>query len=395
MAAKPVKVAFLADTADLRSSLAKAEASMDGAAATAKTAGQKIDTAFDSTAESADRVASKGSQAAGALAGLGDLVGGKFGAAMQAGGVALQAAADGGDLLNVVTESNIIRKIKDTAVTVGQTAATWAKTAADKAAAIGARAWAAGQWVLNAALNANPIGLLVAAIALAVGAIVLAYKKSDTFRAIVQKAFAAVKVAGAVLKAGLVAGFHAIVAGIQGVMSFVGSLKSKVSAGFSAIVDYVASVPGRIIGMGSKFLGAGKAIIGKLVDGLKSIGGAAGSIAAGIGNALLGMVNKIIDALNWAIPNKLGWGKLSIDIADNPIPHVALANGGVTTGPMMALIGDNPGGREAVIPLDKYNLGGNVNLYVEVAPFTNPVEVGRQIVKALDAYRGTGGAVPV
>jgi len=38
MAAKPVKVAFLADTADLRSSLAKAEASMDGAAATAKTA---------------------------------------------------------------------------------------------------------------------------------------------------------------------------------------------------------------------------------------------------------------------------------------------------------------------------------------------------------------------
>jgi len=119
------------------------------------------------------------------------------------------------------------------------------------------------------------------------------------------------------------------------------------------------------------------------------------NIFKGGANAVISVVNKIIDALNWAIPNKLGWGKLSIDIADNPIPHVALANGGVTTGPMMALIGDNPGGREAVIPLDKYNLGGNVNLYVEVAPFTNPVEVGRQIVKALDAYRGTGGAVPV
>jgi hypothetical protein len=35
----------------------------------------------------------------------------------------------------------------------------------------------------------------------------------------------------------------------------------------------------------------------------------------------------------------------------NGIP--ALKDGGITLGPTLALIGDNPGGREAVIPLDR------------------------------------------
>lgn len=34
----------------------------------------------------------------------------------------------------------------------------------------------------------------------------------------------------------------------------------------------------------------------------------------------------------------------------------ALAGGGITTGPILSLIGDNPGGREAVVPLDRYHL---------------------------------------
>lgn len=47
-------------------------------------------------------------------------------------------------------------------------------------------AWSAAQWLLNAALTANPIGIvIVAAAALAVGIVVL-YKKSETFRGIVQ-----------------------------------------------------------------------------------------------------------------------------------------------------------------------------------------------------------------
>src|SRR5690606_14855357 len=57
------------------------------------------------------------------------------------------------------------------------------------------KAWAAVQWVLNAALTANPSGLIVAGlVALGVG-LVVAYKKSETFRKVVNNAYAGVKVA--------------------------------------------------------------------------------------------------------------------------------------------------------------------------------------------------------
>lgn len=56
-------------------------------------------------------------------------------------------------------------------------------------------AWTAVQWLLNAALAANPIGLVVIAIALLVGAIILLWKKSDTFRAIVIAVWNAIKAA--------------------------------------------------------------------------------------------------------------------------------------------------------------------------------------------------------
>jgi hypothetical protein len=51
------------------------------------------------------------------------------------------------------------------------------------------RAWAIVQLFLNGTLVANPIGLVIAAIAILIGAIVLAYKRSETFRNIVQGAF--------------------------------------------------------------------------------------------------------------------------------------------------------------------------------------------------------------
>lgn len=49
-------------------------------------------------------------------------------------------------------------------------------------------AWTAVQWLLNAALNANPIGLAVIALAALAAGLVLAYQKSETFRNIVHAA---------------------------------------------------------------------------------------------------------------------------------------------------------------------------------------------------------------
>jgi phage-related protein len=257
---KPVKIAILTDARD-------SVRGFDKAGDAAKETGAK----FDSVAESSDRVASKGAQAAGALSGLGDLVGGKFGAAMQTGGIAMQAAADSGDLLNVITESAIVRKIKDTAVTAAQTTATVAKSAADKAAT-------ATQWALNAAMSANPIALVVIALAALVAAIVIAYQKSDRFRAIVDGAFNAVRnvVTGTV---GAVVGFvrqHwplllAILTGPFGLAVL------AIARNRDRIVEIIQNVRDRVTGIfagaGDWLFGAGKAIIRGLIDGIENMVG--------------------------------------------------------------------------------------------------------------------------
>lgn len=53
--------------------------------------------------------------------------------------------------------------------------------------------WTAVQWLLNAALDANPIGAVVIAVGLLTAGIVLAYQKSDTFRAAVDRLWDAIK----------------------------------------------------------------------------------------------------------------------------------------------------------------------------------------------------------
>jgi phage-related minor tail protein len=77
--------------------------------------------------------------------------------------------------------ANTAAKVAHTAVTVAHTAATAAATAA--------------QWLLNAALSANPIGIVIVAIAGLVAGVILAYKKSETFRKVVQAVWAAIKLA--------------------------------------------------------------------------------------------------------------------------------------------------------------------------------------------------------
>jgi hypothetical protein len=84
-----------------------------------------------------------------------------------------------------VTRSGIARA-RDMAVTI-------AHTVAEKGAAAAAKVFAAGQWLVNAALTANPIGLVIVGIAALVAGFVLAYKKSETFRGIVNKVWDVLK----------------------------------------------------------------------------------------------------------------------------------------------------------------------------------------------------------
>lgn len=60
---------------------------------------------------------------------------------------------------------------------------------------VATKAWAAVQALLNIALTANPIGLIIAAIAGLVAGIVVLYNRNETFRKIVQTTWAAIKTA--------------------------------------------------------------------------------------------------------------------------------------------------------------------------------------------------------
>jgi hypothetical protein len=93
-------------------------------------------------------------------------------------GLILGIAAAVGVLAGGIVAANVAMKLYE----AGQ--------AAIKIATLG---WQAAQWLLNAALTANPIGLVIVAIAAFIGVLVLAYNKVGWFRDFVDKAFALVK----------------------------------------------------------------------------------------------------------------------------------------------------------------------------------------------------------
>ena len=113
-------------------------------------------------------------------------------------------------------------------VVAGLSAAILAANAAIKAWAViqtvakaATIAWAAAQRLLNLALIANPIGLIIAAVAaLAIG-FVIAYKKSETFRRIVQ---ASIEPLVVIAKA-LATAFWAVVDAIKAMVSWIGKIK--------------------------------------------------------------------------------------------------------------------------------------------------------------------------
>lgn len=273
---------------------------------------------------------------------------------------------------------------------------TWAVSAATKAWAAVTKIAAGVQWALNAAMDANPIGLVVIAIAALVFALIVAYKKSETFRNIVNASFHAVqKVVGAVVGfikahwkllfvaltgpiglAMLVIAKHwsKIMAGVGNVIGFIrshwklllailagpfgvavllivrnfdkirsaaSSVADFVRGQFGNVVDFMRGIPGKIAAMAGAYLSAGKSlgshIISGIFSGLKAIGGFAGDLAGSI----KGAVNSALH-LPFTIH---GPGPLP----DFTIP--AFAKGGIVTKPTIGLIGE--AGPEAVIPLGR------------------------------------------
>lgn len=187
MDAVDLAIKMTADADDAAAGFDKVGASAVDMANDVERAASDADRASRDLAGGVDELGSSSSQAAG---GLGDLGGalalmpgplGAVGGGMEALAPAIMGVTGASDLLSLAMNSNVVVTARAKATAVAHAVATKAQAAASKVAA-------AGQWALNAAMNANPLGLLIAAILIVVGLFVLAYKRSEAFRSIVDGA---------------------------------------------------------------------------------------------------------------------------------------------------------------------------------------------------------------
>ena len=132
--------------------------------------------------------------------------------------------------LAATTAVEVIHTAATTAMTAAHKAATTAMTAAHKAAEAGAKGLAVAQAGLNAVLKANPIGLVVAALAALAAGLVTAYKTSETFRNAVNSAFASVKKIAQNAIGTVVDWINELVAKIRGAAAALANLKNGVGA---------------------------------------------------------------------------------------------------------------------------------------------------------------------
>lgn len=174
------------------------------------------------------------------------------------------------DLLTLAQNANTLSLIKNRVATIAQ-------SVAQKAAAVATAAWEGAQWLLNAALDANPIGLTIIAIAALVAGIVLAYRHSQTFRDIVQAAFKGIEAAGKALWSGLKAAFNGIVAAAKFVGGaivgpFQGAFNAIRSLWNSTIGGRGLSIPGWVPGVGGKSFTIPYMAHGGIGSGLSLVG---------------------------------------------------------------------------------------------------------------------------
>lgn len=192
------------------------------------------------------------------------------------------------------------------------------------------------QGALNIVLTANPIGLLVVGIAALVAGLIIAYKKSDTFRGIVKGAFGAVAAAGRAV-AGVVTGAIGKMSGVIGVAGrLIKVYLLPITVGFRLIsagartmatlvprligrvTGAVSGIGGRVIaavsGFGGLLYGAGSRLIGGLISGITSkisaVTGAIGNVASKVRGFFPGSPIKEGPLTGW---NNGGAGKRLID----------------------------------------------------------------------------------
>lgn len=132
--------------------------------------------------------------------------------------------------------------------------------------------WAGAQWLLNAAMAANPIGLVIAGVALLVGGLILLYKKSDTARKIIDSIAARAKQFMSELPGDIAYGIGYALGYIGTKLGGLpGMFGEKVRAAKTAAVKAISNLPDTVMGFISTLPARITALGPKIVQAAKSL----------------------------------------------------------------------------------------------------------------------------
>lgn len=243
MASRPIELKATLDVTDVDKNVSKMTRGLQDVPDAAGKASGEMRNLSESTDETATKTGIMAS-ALGAFAGGLEAVGlEKYGVLLQASAVGVDVFSNASDVATLALESKYVKLIRDKAATVASTTASIAHSVASKA-------MAAGQWLLNAALTANPIGLVVVAIAALTAGLVIAYKKSEDFRRVVDGMGAALKTGvealGAATKAVIAFGDAALQSGGDTIKD---RLTNPMTYAGSAIHGVAGAIPGLNVGL--------------------------------------------------------------------------------------------------------------------------------------------------
>jgi hypothetical protein len=209
-------------------------------------------------------------------------------------------------------------------------------------------AWTAAQWLLNAALEGNPIGVVIVAVAALAAGIIYAYKHSETFRDVVHGAFAAVEAAA-----------HALAAAFS-------ALLDAASAAFAWIAAHWQ--------LGAFAFGPLAAAVDLIADHWNTVAGA----ARAAGEAMAGAINAVVSAIHSAISavEALIGALGRIHVPSISLPHIP----GVLSAPVVAGAG-SPFARGA--PAPTWQTSGGATTTINVYGAVDPEGTARTIQRLL------------
>jgi hypothetical protein len=185
---------------------------------------------------------------------------------------------------------------------------------------------------------------------------------------------------------------------VEGVKIMAEFLWNKIKEGFGWMVNnwplLLAIITGpfgmaiyAVVKFKDKIIEIIRSIVSFMVDAFSTIAETILAPFKAVFNGIAELWNSTVGALGFTVPSwvPLGLGGKTFEVPDIPV----LGDGGIVTGPTLALIGER--GPEAVIPLNRAGggMGGNtINVNVTSA---NPQEV----VRALQKYVRLNGNVPL